>query len=245
MDITTKEQVEIDFWKNSIEENPTKFSVPNIINKFKEADIFIEKIVNYSNHFKTANNILEIGGGQGWASCMLKHYYPEKHITCSDISPYAIQSIPNWEHIFKVKIDDSFSCKSYQVPLKSDSVDLIFCFAAAHHFVKHKKTLQELSRILTKGGKILYLHEPVCLSYIYPLAKRRVNNKRDVVPEDLILYKKIAKLSADTNLDLKVMFSPTTKNRSFFGSFYYKILKQSIFLQKIFPCTADLLFIKK
>lgn len=244
MELEKKEKIEIEFWKNAPEENPSVYSIPNLINKFKDAELFLDKISCYAADFKAATDILELGAGQGWASCMLKSYYPQARITTTDISPFAIESLHHWEAIFKVKIDERLSCKSYEVPLKDASFDLIFCFAAAHHFVKHGRTLRELKRLLKPGGKILYLHEPACRSYIYPLAKKRVNKKRHEVPEDLLIYRKLRQLARKEGLSARIIFTPLIRNRSFGGTLYFRMLSKLPFLQHILPCTIDVLMKK-
>lgn len=245
MKIEEKEKIEIDFWKNSTEENPSVFSIPNLINKFKEIDIFYDKIIIHKKIWDKSNKVLEIGGGQGWASCLLQHFYPKKSIISSDISEHAVAGQKIWENLFSVKLSDSFAAKSYNLPIENESVDTIFCFAAAHHFVKHKKTLEELKRVLIPGGTIVYLYEPVCKSYIYKLAKRRVNKKRHVVPEDLLIISKLKTISEELDLNFDLKYSPSVKNRSLFGSLYYTILSKIKPLQIIFPCTADLIFTKR
>jgi SAM-dependent methyltransferase len=245
MELEKKERIEIDFWKNAPEENPEVFSVPNIVNKFGEAAIFQEKLSLYTNVFKQAESILEVGAGQGWASAMLKHYHPKSSVTATDISPYAIQSIKQWETIFRVKVDETASCKSYNTPFEEASFDVIFCFASAHHFVKHHKSLVELKRLLKPGGSLLYLHEPACRRWLYGPAKRRVNRKRPVVPEDLLLYPELRRLAKKENMEVEVHFTPTTKNRSVGGTFYYALLSKLPFLQGILPCTVDVVFKKK
>ena len=138
-----KEQIEIDFWKNSKDENPNVFTIKNILNKLSEARVFYAIFKKYRNLFEDAQVILELGGGQGWASCMIKRELNRK-VYLSDISEYAIASLKYWEKMFGVKLNDSFACKAYDIPLEDDSVDLIFCFAAAHHFVEHEKSLKEI-----------------------------------------------------------------------------------------------------
>ncbi len=245
MNIESKEKLEIDFWKNSAEENPIVFSIPNLINKFKEIELFYEKIIIYQSTWKHANKVLEIGGGQGWAGCLLKHFFPEKEIISSDISSHAVEGQKIWENLFSVKLDGGFTAKSYSIPLEDESMDTIFCFAAAHHFVKHRSTLIELKRVLKPGGFIIYFYEPVCLAYIYKRAKARVNKKRHIVPEDLLIYPEMKKIAEELNLSYTLNFSPSTKNRSLVGAIYYTILSRLSALQKILPCTADLIFTKK
>jgi ubiquinone/menaquinone biosynthesis C-methylase UbiE len=72
-------------------------------------------------------------------------------VTATDISEYAIASLLKWEHVFQVKVDRYYACCAYETNEPDGSIDHIFCFAAAHHFVAHRRTLQEISRILKPG----------------------------------------------------------------------------------------------
>src|SRR5687768_6062324 len=104
MNIKDKEKIEIDFWKYSETENPDAYSINNIIAKTGEAGVFLEKIQAHAPYWHRAESILQIGGGQGWASCILKRFFPQKLIVASDISEFAIRGIHIWEHIYKVML---------------------------------------------------------------------------------------------------------------------------------------------
>ena len=245
MNIEEKEQLEIDFWKNSLTENPRSFSLHNIINKLSEAKVFLEKIGEYKHIFVRAQSILEIGAGQGWASCILKKMYPDKKITASDISEHSVASLHCWEELFKVKIDAGLVCKSYSIPLPDNSVDMVFCFQSAHHFVKHKETLAEIYRVLKPGGCAIYLHEPSCRKYIYPLARRRVNKKRLSVPEDVLIYSDISSTAKEVGFEKKeLFFNPNLLNRGPVETAYFYILKKLPFLQHLLPTSVDYVFEK-
>ena len=110
--ISNKEKTEIDFWnKTSFQEESNPFKSismtawPSILNRMAEAQIFIEKINTFESFFTLSKNIVELGGGQCWASCMVKLQNPNAHVTGTDIAQAAIDAIPLWERIFQVKID--------------------------------------------------------------------------------------------------------------------------------------------
>jgi hypothetical protein len=45
---------------------------------------------------------------------------------------------------------------------------LVFAFASAHHFAAHRKTFQELHRVLGPAGQALYFYEPSCHPMFLP-----------------------------------------------------------------------------
>lgn len=244
MNIIEKEKIEIDFWKQSKSENPASFSFDNFLNKMGDCAIFYKILKKYSFIIKDSPIILELGAGQGWASCTVKKLY-DKYLITSDISPYAVESLKYWEELYKVKIEESFACTSYQIPRENDSVDLIFCFAAAHHFIKHRKTLLEIQRVLKKNGKCIYMYEPSCTKFMYRLAYKRVNKKRPEVPEDVLIYKKIKSIAESMGLKATVEFYPSMDKRGPLETVYYYVLNKLPFLQKILPSTANYIFEKK
>ncbi|HRF58605.1 MAG TPA: class I SAM-dependent methyltransferase [Fimbriimonadaceae bacterium] len=245
LDLSRKEQIEIDFWRDSEAERPEADSLDVLVNKMGEAKTLLAKIRHFQAVFARSQTILELGAGQGWASCVVKRLFPEAKVIATDISEHAVASIGKWERVFEVKVDETFACKSYEIPVEDGSLDLVFCFEAAHHFVKHRATFAELARVLRPGGAVLYLHEPSCKPYIHKRAHRRVNRKRPSVPEDVLIYSRIQELAEAAGFDVTLRFDPTIQNRGGFETFYYLTLQKARFLQKLLPCSMDYLFVKR
>lgn len=239
--IAEKETLDVREWGN-----PDMHSMETKIHRAAEMRVFLEKLDKFGDHFSSARNILELGGGYCWASCMVKWRYPISTVVASDIAPDAFASTPFWERMFGVRLDSQIVCKSYDTGLPDASQDLVFVFAAAHHFGRHRSTLKELARILRPGGAVLYLHEPACPRIWYPLAYRRANNGilGYGVPEDLLLTKKIKRLSAEAGLQMTLHKDVTTTNRGPVQGIYYLILGKISFLQHLMPCSVDLVFRK-
>lgn len=244
MNLEEKERIEIEFWRDDPAENPREFTRQNLLNKIQEARHLDYKLQKYKHLLKGKTNVLEIGAGQGWASCYMKKYYlPEANFTVSDISTYAIQSLHYWEHIFQVKMLNSLSCPSYDIPLRDQTYDLIFCYAAAHHFVKIEETLVELKRLLTKNGVIIFLYEPTCSKMFYPLHYWYVNYAPHSTPEDVLQPGQIKKIAEKHGLSYQNKYdSRQTIIRSVPVYLYFRILGVLKFLQRIFPSSSDMIF---
>jgi SAM-dependent methyltransferase len=165
------------FWEHSPYESPKADSLETVARKFNESRVFLEKLKDFSDVFSSATDILELGAGQCWASCMVKRQLPAARVVATDLAPCAVASAHRWERLLESKLDQVAVCRSYSTPFPDNSFDLVFAFSAAHHFGNHEGTLKELRRLLRPGGSALYFHEPSSPRTLYPFAYRRVNAK--------------------------------------------------------------------
>ena len=243
-DLLARQRCEINFWRDSPHERPQSQSLESVINKAAEAAILLHLLQVYQTDFDRAGDILELGGGQGWAACIAKRKFPRAAVTTTDISSYALASLPKWERIFNAHLDGAHACRSYEIPVRDESYDLVFCFAAAHHFGAHRRTLSELRRILRPNGVVLYLYEPSCPRLLYGPAVERVRRKRPEVPEDVLIPSQIRALAKESGLSLEVRFYPSVQYRSPGALLYYSVLARLAWLQKVLPCTANFRFTK-
>ena len=234
-----RQQVEIDYWKDSPTERPESESIENIVNKVADTEVFLQCINAYRGVFERSHTIVEIGAGQGWASCVVKRMFPNAIVTATDISEYALASIRKWEHIYQTRVDRAKHCTSYELGEPNSSVDCIFCFAAAHHFVAHRRTLREIRRVLKPGGHCFYFYEPSCREYLYRAALWRVNKKRPEVPEDVLVYTRIVDIAHEVDLNCSIEFYPSVTRRGVAETIYYSLLQKIPPLQRVLPCTIN------
>jgi len=243
LSLEDKENAEILFYRDAEHEKPEADSLPNLLNKMQDCAVFVSVLPKFDDIFRNATDVLEIGGGQGWASCALKKLYPKLRVTLTDISEYAVKSCHKWERVFGTSIDESFACRSYEIPKPDASLDCVFCFSSAHHFVKHSETLKEIKRVLRKGGHCLYLHEVTTSRLMYRWAHARVN-RRGVVPEDVIIHKDLLSAAREMELTATIQFNPTLLKRGPAETLYYFVLGRLGFLQPLLPCSANFRFDK-
>ena len=245
MSLTERERIEIDYWRTSPYEAPDRFTIENLVNKMSNAAVFLCKMRAYGSYFQKARTILEIGAGQGWASCLIKKSFPGTAVFASDISPHAVASAPHWERVFDIRIDGVFSCQSDHIALPDNSVDMVFGFASMHHFGARKPALSEIRRVLTANGVVLLLHEPCCRRYIHPWAVKRANRVRSTVLEDVIVFPEFLQTAKQAGFTQAAMhFAPLVQGRGPLETIYYVVLNKIPFLQTLLPCSSDFLFIK-
>jgi len=229
-----KNRLEINYWRDTPGEAPGPLGVPNILNKMLDATRLFAFFQRFERLF--AGRILELGAGQGWASCLIKRLVPAAHVVATDISPYAIASVPEWERLWGVKLDGAYACLSASTREADASQDLVFCFGAAHHFTDMAGTLREIHRILKPGGTALFLYEPSSPAYIHPLAKWRVNRVRPAVPEDLLIRRDLMTLGYLARLEVSVENCFSTIGRSLPAALYYRALSIVPPLTHVLPC---------
>src|SRR5262249_2119080 len=240
MELEAKEQLEIDAWRNSPTEAPGVDSIENLVNKLTDAPVFLEALARHRVRFARATRILELGGGQGWASCLLKKRLGAgSHVTASDLSPFAIASAGIWERVFDVRLDATLHCRSYEIPIAAGGVDLVFAFQAAHHFVAHRRTLRELHRVPARGGVPLYLHEPTCSRWLHRLARHRVNHKGMPVPEDVLVHTRLLAIARAAGFSASSQFDLSLAKRGPLERVYYRALRTVPGLRHVLPTTRD------
>jgi ubiquinone/menaquinone biosynthesis C-methylase UbiE len=89
--------------------------------------------------------ILDLGAGDGYLTGYLSKIYPKAKIYALDNSKSMLSEHTNG----KVKIINS---EGHNIPLESDSVDLIVSLATFHHVKKKYETFEEVKRILAPKG---------------------------------------------------------------------------------------------
>lgn len=92
------------------------------------------------------------------------------------------------------------------MPFEDEIFDRVICFACFPHFRNQSKSLQEMSRVLKKGGKLFIAH----LLSSQEIKERHFNAKEevkdDVLPENSSMIKMMSKLKLK---GIKIIDQPT------------------------------------
>jgi ubiquinone/menaquinone biosynthesis C-methylase UbiE len=185
--------------------------------------------------------------GQGWASCILKKKCNTRKIVTSDITEYATGSKKYWETVFGVTIE-SLVCKSYEIPFADESFDIVFCYAAAHHFREYEKSLRDIFRVTKPGGCCMFFAEPSCKKALYKFAYKRAIAQDPLLSEDVLMFPEILEMAKRAGFsERKIFFSPKVVGRNMAEMLYHFMLGKMDFFPRVLgiPCDADYLFKKE
>jgi SAM-dependent methyltransferase len=232
------------YWASSDWEGPRGESLRNLLNKMQEAPVANELFAHYADVFAGARHVLEVGGGQGWASCLLKRRHPAVAVTMTDVAPAAVASHATWQRVYATVLDTVVAAPAWHVPVAAASVDVVFAFAAAHHFVDHAAVLAEHWRVLRPGGVALWLYEPTSPAVLRPLVERRANRKGMAVPEHVFDARAVLRTARAQGFTATAEYWPSTTHRSRIATAYYSLLQIVPGLQPWLPCTCNFVFRK-
>jgi SAM-dependent methyltransferase len=239
-----QEQVEIEerFWRSDPFERPDVDTLENFANKAPDAAIFLELVRPWISQLPVDASVIELGGGQGWASCLVKRLLPQSFVTLTDAVAEAVQGAWIWQRVFNCSLDRIVASPAQTIPAEADSVDFVFCFAAAHHFVDHEAALGEVARVLKSDGRCIWFYEPTAPSWSHHAAEARVNRKRPDVPEHVLIPAEIGRIAVRVGLTCKPEFCTSIAHRGKTATLYYILLGTFPFLQRVLPCTAHFVF---
>jgi SAM-dependent methyltransferase len=230
------------FWSTDPFERPGVDTLENLLNKAQDAAILFPLLETRLRAAGGMARVVEVGGGQGWGSCLVKRLLPAANVTLTDAVAEAVEGRGIWERVFACRLDHALTAPAQRLPCDDASVDLIFCFAAAHHFVDHGAALREVRRVLAPNGQCIWFYEPTAPRWLHAAAERRVNAKRPDVPEHVLVPGEISAVARAAGLACSIEYCTSIAHRGRFATLYYFMLGALPPLQRVLPCTAHFTF---
>jgi len=249
-------EAENKIWMESEEEGPNvdiseayklKVSMIKILEYYWNENFHehVEEILNNSNDFK----FLELGGGSGWASCVISHHilsFLEEHHQTSketefiltDGAKAAVEKAKGMPQYFReyteyklARIDQFKAVDAKKLSFDDSSMDVVFMSAALHHFPSPNKALREIFRVLKPGGIYLGIGEPVVSKLVKPLYEKMSDGsdreKEHGIQENNFTFGEITDLinqAGFTEYDILVNKDPEFRKGSRIRELYYKAL---------------------
>jgi ubiquinone/menaquinone biosynthesis C-methylase UbiE len=99
--------------------------------------------------------IVDVGCGWGRSFELLKERFAPRTLIGIDVDPQMLKAAG--ETVARKGIEvDLRQASSAQLPLPSQSVDMLFCHQTFHHLVEQEAALAEFRRVLKPGGVMLF-----------------------------------------------------------------------------------------
>jgi SAM-dependent methyltransferase len=219
-----------------------------IFNDIVQKSNFIQTFQQVVSRLKLSGRetVLEMGASHCWATVLLKGMYPDGYFVASDLLPACVRHASRWERLLDAKINEKWAFNCRDIPFRDAQFDLIFTFAAFHHFGEkgnYEAAIREMIRILKPGGRIVLLYEPSSPQLFYRSAFKRVNRKRqdEGVDEDVLLCGKLRKIVEGLGCTFEAASYPIWQYRESAGStLYYFLLSLVGPLRKLLVSTVNI-----
>lgn len=105
-------------------------------------------------------SMLEIGGGSGWASCLIKSRHPQMRIVLTDICEQTLAQVRSWISHFGAGPDEVLAVDAKNLSFTDSSFNSVLVFAGLHHMKQREPVLRQVHRVLRPGGTFFVLYEP-------------------------------------------------------------------------------------
>lgn len=124
----------------------------SLVHKRDDIERFINVILPKYKH-EIKGRMLDIGSGTCWASSIISLFSESPlEIIATDVSPTALQKGVKVTKVVGSNIDYYIAGDAERLPFDDGCFDVVFCYAAIHHFLNVDRGLREIYRVLKRGG---------------------------------------------------------------------------------------------
>lgn len=209
--LSRSDQKELRFWKGDPRYNRASSLWENIKTKGGELRMFEELIPLLA--LRAGERVLEMGAGQAWASLMLKRLHRDCEIHASELSPEALLGAEKWERLLEIGLDGYWACQADRTPFEDEQFDLVFTFAAFHHFViggRGRNALAEALRITKRDGRLVLLSEPTAPPWLRAWSNAKLNRIRQGsnfdIEEECLVLSELQRWARELGATMRVRF---------------------------------------
>jgi len=121
----------------------------------------------FNSEIKDDSAVIDIGGFDGFISHNLKLLFPNLGIVVVDLDNSGLEIAKNYEL-------DTLHASATDLPIDDNSIDMVLCLDLIEHLENDVKLIQEIFRILRKGGKVI-LTTPMEKGVLFPFLNREKN----------------------------------------------------------------------
>ncbi len=246
--LSPEERMEIDYYRKIREDKGAAGFFELLVDKSDFIRVF--QILAGRLEVGPGMEVLELGAGQGWASCLVKRLCPDARVTAADISREALLYGERYEQLLGVTLDEIWECSVGDLPFAGGQFDRVFAFASLHHFGRDRDysgILGEVARLLRPGGRAVFLYENASPGWILPLARWRARREmRGRVEEDVLNVRHLRSLCRKLGCRMEAEYWPHPRFRvTAPATLYMSGLSRLRFLAPLLPCTVNLTVFKE
>lgn len=123
--------------------------VNNPLRRLIQGQVEIKGFLDVPNYVRNGK-VVEIGCGSGYGSKLISHYFKPREIYGIDIDEKMIELAKKNKPFQATFVVGDVT----NLPFKDNSIDGVFDFVILHHISNWKKAIDEIYRILKKGGQV-------------------------------------------------------------------------------------------
>ena len=148
----------------------------------------IEDTANWAN-FSENSSVLDVGCGLGFLGWTFASFFSKGNYTGIDISEDLIKDAKKMSSNWGKDIESRFLINDcYKMDFQNDSFDIVMCQTLLMHLTKPQQAVDEMVRVLKKGGTLLCFEPDNATAEI----RESYNSVKEFSIEEKILIKKVA-----------------------------------------------------
>lgn len=246
--LSPEERMEIDYYRGIREDKGAAGFFELFVDKSDFIRVF--QILAGRLEVGPGMEVLELGAGQGWASCLVKRLCPAARVTAADISREALLYGERYEQLLGVTLDEIWECSVRDLPFAGGQFDRVFAFASLHHFGRDRDysgILGEVARLLRPDGRAVFLYDNAAPRWILPLVRWRARREmHGRVEEDVLNVRHLRSACRKLGCRMEAEYWPHPRFRMTApATLYMACLSRLRFLAPLLPCTVNLTVFKE
>lgn len=131
----------------------------------------LDEIIHNDSIFSKDSLVLEAGCGVGAQTKIIATKNPSSNFISVDLSKDSIREAKEMVNLFGINNVELKQADIYNLPFKNETFDCVFICFVLEHLHNPKKALNELKRVLKKGGTMIAIEGNHGSTFFYPDSK--------------------------------------------------------------------------
>ncbi len=136
--------------------------------RLKDQSATLESIIHNDSTFKSGNLVLEAGCGVGAQTKIIAAKNPDSYFISVDISEESLKEAKDTVDALGITNVEFRQADIFSLPFDDETFDSVFVCFVLEHLYNPKQALNELKRVLKKGGTIMAIEGDHGSTFFYP-----------------------------------------------------------------------------